>query len=130
LVLACALAERPGACVHLVDNNVRRAAFLREVTRALKIPAIVHCERIEDFIARDAETPDVVTARALAPLDRLAGLIYPLLKKGARALLMKGQDVEVELTEASKCWNIMADLVPSRTHPGARIVIVTSLEPR
>jgi len=130
VVLACALADRPGACVHLIDNNVRRAAFLREVIRALKISAIVHCERIEEFISHGAKPPDVITARALAPLDRLAGLIHPLLKKGGQALLLKGQDVDVELTEASKCWNIVADLVPSKTHRDGQILVVRALAPR
>jgi 16S rRNA (guanine527-N7)-methyltransferase len=130
LVLACALADQPGAVIHLIESNARRAAFLREVTRTLSIPAIVHCERIEDFIARESVAPDVITARALAPLPKLAGLIWPLLKKGARALLLKGQDVEAELTEATKYWNMMVDLVPSKTSREGRILIVRGLEPR
>lgn len=130
LVLACALAEKPGAVIHLVESNARKAAFLREVTRTLRIPAIVHCARIEDFIADESVTPEVVTARALAPLDKLAGLIAPFVGKGAVALILKGQDVEEELKEATKSWIIGADLVPSKTDRAGRIVVVRTLERR
>ena len=130
LVLACALAEKPGAVIHLVESNVRKAAFLREVTRTLRIPAIVHCARIEDFIADESVTPAVVTARAVAPLDKLAGLIAPFVKKGAIALILKGQDVEKELKEATKSWIIGAELVPSKTDRAGQILVVRSLEHR
>jgi 16S rRNA (guanine527-N7)-methyltransferase len=46
------------------------------------------------------------------------------------ALFAKGQDVEAELTEASRYWNIKAELVPSKTSPEGRIVRVRSLQPR
>ncbi len=130
LVLACALAEKSGAVVHLIESNARKAAFLREVIRALTIPAIVHCERIEDFTKRESVTPDVVTARALAPLPELASLVAPLLKKGAVGLLLKGQDVEAELTEAATYWDMDVDLVQSKTDRAGRILVVRTLEPR
>ncbi len=130
LVIACALAQTPGACVHLVDSNKRKAAFLREAVRELKIPAIVHCARIEDVAIDNLQDFEVVTARALAPLDRLLGLMHPFLGKDARGMLHKGQDVEVELTEASKSWIIVADLVASETSQDGRILIIRRLEPR
>lgn len=130
LVIACMLAQTSGATVHLVEKNAKKAAFLREVTRHLGLPALVHAVQIEDFIASFSDSADVVTARALAPLPRLLGYVAPLVEKGAQALLPKGQDVEAELTEASKCWNMKAKLVPSRTDPDARIVLLTGLARR
>jgi 16S rRNA (guanine527-N7)-methyltransferase len=129
LVLACALADTPGAEVHLVESTGKKAAFLREVAAATAVPAIVHHERIEDFVRGgapklDASKPDIVTARALAPLNRLLGYAVPLLKTGAQALFLKGQDVEAELTEASKYWTIQASLIPSRTSESGRILVV------
>ena len=128
LVLACALAEHADGKVHLVESQGKKCAFLREVTRTLALPATVHCERIESFVQNFCERADVVTARALAPLSTLCGYVEPLLKRGAQALLPKGQDVEAELTEASRYWNIAADLVPSQTEPKARIVVISALE--
>ena len=124
LVLACALADTPAARVHLIESNGKKAAFLREAVRVTGAPAIVHQARIAHMGTKLDESIEVVTARALAPLTDLLGLAEPWLKRGAQALFPKGQDVGAELTEASKCWNIEAVLVPSKTDPRARIVKV------
>jgi 16S rRNA (guanine527-N7)-methyltransferase len=124
IVIACALAREPGAEIHLVESNQKKASFLREAARHLSLPAIVHARRIEEFVAEQAEPFDVVTARALAPLDRLIGYAIPLLKTGALGLFPKGQDVAAELTQASKSWMIEAELIPSKTDPYGRIVVV------
>jgi 16S rRNA (guanine527-N7)-methyltransferase len=129
LVLACALAARAGAHVHLVESHGRKCAFLREAARIAAVPAIVHNERIETFAARWREPVDAVTARALAPLPRLLELAAPLMQSGAQGVFPKGQDVEAELTQTAKSWNIAATLVPSLTDPRARIVVVRSAQP-
>ena len=129
LVLACALVERDGH-VHLVESNAKKAAFLREAKRVTGAPATIHAERIEHFVARFGDPTDVVTARALAPLGQLLSYVQPFMARGAQAILPKGQDVEAELTEASKCWRIEADLQPSRTSPDSRIVVIHRLERR
>jgi 16S rRNA (guanine527-N7)-methyltransferase len=51
----------------------------------------------------------------LAPLHQLIGFAEPLVGKGAKALFLKGQDVEAELTEATKYWTIEPRLHSSRT---------------
>ena len=130
LVIACALMEAAQARVHLIEANGKKAAFLREAVRATGVPAIVHAVRIEDFVENAPEQIDVVTARALAPLGRLLQAAYPLLKKGAVGLFPKGQDVAIELTGAAKYWKIQASLIPSRTDPKAKIVMVRGLEPK
>ena len=126
LAIACALPEGEGARVDLVESNARKAAFLGEAVRTLRLPAVVHCARIEDFVPTDSA--EVVVARALAPLPRLLAYAAPALQKGAKALFPKGQDVGAELTEAAKSWNITAELVPSLTDPKARIVVVQRAE--
>jgi len=122
LAIACALA--PPAVVHLVESNAKKAAFLREAIRATGAPAQVHARRIEDFVEDFQGRADVVTARAVAPLETLAGYVAPFVERGAQALLLKGQDVAGELTTAAKYWRIEADLVPSKTDSRARIVVV------
>jgi 16S rRNA (guanine527-N7)-methyltransferase len=130
LVLACALADQSAATVHLVESNAKKAAFLREAIRIIGAAAIVEPVRIEDIAQNQSLKVDVVTARALAPLDRLLQLAYPWIERGAQGLFLKGQDVEAELTQASKCWNIEASLVASKTSLDSRIVVVRSLERR
>jgi 16S rRNA (guanine527-N7)-methyltransferase len=130
LVIACALAETPGAKVHLIESNAKKAAFLREAARLTGVPAVVHAERIETFVAAFAGPADVVTARALAPLKMLLDQSVSLLTTGALGLFPKGQDVDAELTEATKYWTIKVNLAPSRTDSNGRIVVVRALERR
>jgi 16S rRNA (guanine527-N7)-methyltransferase len=130
LVIACALAQIPGATVHLVESNAKKAAFLREAQRVTAAPVIVHAERIETFVAAFKGEADVVTARALAPLPLLLGQCAPLLKNGALGLFPKGQGVDLELQDASKSWIVNAELLPSRTDPQGRIVRVREIRPR
>ena len=129
MVIACALSDIPGARVHLVESNLKKAAFLREAVRATGAAATIHASRIVDFVEKHAEPVDIVTARALAPLSDLLRMAYPLLKGGAYGLFPKGQDVGSELTDAAKCWNIEVSLVPSVTDPSGRIVTVKRIEP-
>ena len=130
LAIACVLADTAGAKVHLVESKQKKSNFLRECVAALDLPAIVHAQRIEDFTRTNKQAFDVVTARALAPLDKLLGYANPLLKRGGIGLFPKGQDVEAELTTASKSWTIDADLIPSKTDPHARIVRVRRVSKR
>jgi len=129
LAIACALYGMAGRMVHLVESNARKAAFLREAVAATESPAMVHTFRMEKFVESFAGRADIVTARAVSPLSLLLGQCLPLLGRGAVGLFPKGQYVEAELTEASKCWKMAADLVPSRTDPKARIVMIRALEP-
>ena len=125
--IACALADRPGAQVHLIESVGKKATFLREAVTVTGVPAQVHLIRAEKFGDSFGEKVDVVTARAVAPLKTLCDQAFPLIKRGAVGLFMKGQDVEAELTEAAKYWTIEADKVPSKTSPEGCIVVVRSL---
>jgi 16S rRNA (guanine527-N7)-methyltransferase len=128
--IACALAEQGSAEVHLIESNKKKAAFLREAVRITGAPAVVHAERVADFAEGFRGELDAVAARALAPLPELLSIAYPLLKRSAQGLFPKGQDVEAELTQATKCWSIQASLVPSRTDPKSRVVVIREAKPK
>jgi 16S rRNA (guanine527-N7)-methyltransferase len=130
IVVACALADVPGTQIHLIESNMKKASFLREAVRETKVPGIVHAVRIETLVPELGAAADYVTARALAPLPDLLEMIAPFLKKGAKALLLKGQDLDIELTKATKHWNIEAESVPSKTSKTGRILIVHALSRR
>ena len=127
--IACALAGERGAMVHLVESNGKKAAFLREAVRVTDVPAKVHQERVENYGESWQGQADAVSARALAPLKTLCDQAFPLIRRGAIAIFPKGQDVDVELTEAAKYWTIEASRVPSKTSPEGCIVVVRSLRP-
>jgi 16S rRNA (guanine527-N7)-methyltransferase len=130
VVLACALAETPGGIIQLVERNSKKAAFLREALRITAAPGIVHAAGVEDIVDSIQHPVDCVTARALAPLHQLIGFAEPLVKKGAKALFPKGQDVEAELTEATKYWNIKPLLHASLTGGQGWIVELDHIERR
>ena len=130
VVLACALAETPDAAVHLVERNAKKAAFLREALRVTNARGIVHLSDIGDSVDRIVGRVDCVTARAVAPLHQLIGFAAPLVSQGAKALFLKGQDVEAELTEATKYWNIKPHLHSSRTGGHGWIVELDHIERR
>jgi 16S rRNA (guanine527-N7)-methyltransferase len=130
MILACALAEMPGALVHLVERNAKKAAFLREALRVTAAAGTVHLADIEDIVDRVPGPIDCVTARAVAPLHQLIGFAESLVKRGAKALFLKGQDVEAELTEATKYWSIEPHLHSSRTGGHGWIVELDRIERR
>ena len=130
VVLACAMAGIPGAMVHLIERNAKKAAFLREALRVTNAPGTVHLADIGDNVDRMVGGVDCVTARALAPLHHLIGFAAPLVGQGAKALFLKGQDVEAELTEATKYWNIRYRLHSSRTGGHGWIVELDQIERR
>lgn len=130
VVLACALSEEPGASVHLVERNAKKAAFLREALRVTNAAGVVHLSDIVDIVDSNLTRFDCVSARALAPLHQLIGWSAPLIEKGAKALFLKGQDVESELTEATKYWNIKPRLHLSLTGGHGWIVELDQVERR
>jgi 16S rRNA (guanine527-N7)-methyltransferase len=130
LPIACALAGQEGAAVHLVESVGKKANFLREAVQATGVPAQIHQVRAENFSAEHGDSVDVVTARALAPLKVLCDLAFPLVTRGAIAIFPKGQDVDTELTEATKYWNIESTKAPSKTSDNGTIVVITGLSRR
>ena len=128
IVVACALSSVDGE-MHLVERNGKKAAFLREALRVTGAPGTVHPTDIADFVDSFSAPADYITARALAPLKVLIDLSAPLIARGATALFLKGQDVEAELTEATRYWKLKHRLHLSLTSPGSFIVEVTAAEP-
>ncbi len=98
IVLAVA---RPDLTITLVEPLARRTAFLSEVVAALDLGATVtvHRGRAEDVAGDPLIAADVVTARAVAPLDRLAGWCLPLTALGGRLLALKGASAADEVAE-------------------------------
>ena len=130
LPIACALAGEPGAMVHLIESNGKKAAFLREAVRLTGVPATVHAMRAEKFGESWHGPADAVTARALASLKTLCDQAFPWIGRGAVGLFPKGQDVDAELTEAAKYWSIQASKMPSKTSHEGCIVVIRSLHRR
>jgi len=123
VVLAIQLKGVPGAHVWLIDSLGKRCRFLQAVVDELALPATVINGRAEE----QALKVDVVTARAVAPMEKLLGYAQPYLQRGAQGVFLKGEKAEAELIEARKVWHFDSDLSVSRSDPRGRIVSVRSL---
>lgn len=123
LVLSIMLKGRDRAHVWLIDSLAKRCRFLQEVVDALSLPATVIVGRAE----AQSVTCDIVTARAVAPLDKLLGYAQPYFQRGAQGLFLKGERAESELIEARKSWHFEAELAPSQSDVRGRIVTIRSL---
>jgi 16S rRNA (guanine527-N7)-methyltransferase len=114
-----------GRRVHLFESNGKKCAFLREVIRQTGANAAIHQLRVEEFKPDHSATKfTVVLARALAELSGLLTLAEPFLSQGAIGLFHKGQDVETELTEATKYWKLDFQLHRNAAFEGGVILEV------
>ncbi|MEW5424558.1 16S rRNA (guanine(527)-N(7))-methyltransferase RsmG [Amorphus sp. 3PC139-8] len=127
LVLAAMLAETPGARVDLVESNARKAAFLRAVASASKLPAVVHAGRLEVVAPGLSPPVDLVTARALASLSELIDPLRPLLAHGGVALLHKGAEFEAEIAEARTRCALDLVIHESLSDPAGRILEIRGI---
>jgi 16S rRNA (guanine527-N7)-methyltransferase len=96
--------------VTLVESDQRKAIFLRTVIRELNLTADVINERIETVAPVGAS---IVTARALAPLQRLLLWLHPQLPSVEKCLFLKGASVREELTALESYPNIDHRIFPS-----------------
>jgi 16S rRNA (guanine527-N7)-methyltransferase len=116
--------------VSLIDSDGRKAAFLRAVARELGLAVDILSTRIESGATQSrVEPPDVVTARALAPLDKLLTLAAPFWSPRTIGLFLKGREAANEVEAALKAWTFQCELIPSSTEAGAHIVRVSTLKP-
>ena len=123
VVLAILMKGREGAHVWLIDSLGKRCRFLQEIVDALDLPATVIIGRAEE----QQVACDVVTARAVAPMEKLLGYAQPYFQRGAQGLFLKGERAESELIEARKSWHFDAELAPSQSDVRGRIVTIRSL---
>lgn len=111
-----------GATVHLVESDHKKTVFLQTVIRELGLSAIVHNERIESLTK---VAPDVITARAFAPLGKAVGLLAPHMEPHTVLLLLKGRNVEEELTEMPDYPIMSAVTYPSLSDPDGVVLKLT-----
>lgn len=128
LVIAICRANQEDGLVRIVESNARKCAFCHEVVRETGCSVEIHSQRIESLRgqAKFADT-DIVTARALAPLNDLLALAAPFFSSRTRGLFLKGRRASDDLAEAEKHWEFESRLHPSLTDAEASIVEVSRL---
>jgi len=84
----------------LLESTQKKARFLESVVRQLGLSHVeVRAERAEEWL--NTHHAAIVTARAVAPLNRAAALFSPALRSCARILFYKGPDAAAEISEAA-----------------------------
>lgn len=117
----------PDRQYRFVESDQRKAVFLREAVRVTECRASVVCDRIEQV---DPMNADVVTARALASLPDLLGLVARHLRSDGLAILPKGANYKLELDAARANWAFDAQVHPSVTDPDGHILQIKGLKER
>jgi len=125
LVVAILAAEqRPDLRVTLVESDQRKAAFLRTVARETGTAVTVIAERAELVPPAGA---DVVSARALAPLDRLLPLAERHLAASGVAIFPKGAAWQAEVNTALANWRFNLQNHASLTDPQGAVLVLEGI---
>jgi 16S rRNA (guanine527-N7)-methyltransferase len=122
LILAIAF----GIEVDLIEQDQRKAAFLREAVMVTGANAHVHAMKIERV---KLPPSPLVVSRALAPLPILLHHAKPLLNDDGFCLFPKTRAVEPEITEAERHWSMRIERLPSVTDPNGVILRISELHP-
>jgi 16S rRNA (guanine527-N7)-methyltransferase len=108
---------------HFVEADMRKAVFLQEVRRQLRIHCTIHHQRVEDLKGLF----DTITARAFAPLSSLVEVLFTKLTPTGRGVFLKGEKLSQEIKEADKKWRFTRTIFQSYTHFNGRIIVVRNV---
>lgn len=91
----------PNLDITLIEPTTKRCKFLEQVIEKLNLQKIkVINDRAENYVEKERELFDLLTARAVAPLNILLELAIPLLKINGEFIALKGSNAEEEMKEA------------------------------
>ncbi|WNK01636.1 16S rRNA (guanine(527)-N(7))-methyltransferase RsmG [Thalassospiraceae bacterium LMO-JJ14] len=120
------LAIMTDADVQMIESDQRKSTFIREAARITETSVVVHTGRIEAVAPCQAE---IVTARALAPMQRLLPWVYRHLAPGGKSLLLKGAEADEELTLSAKKWTMSMVRKQSLSNASGTVLIIDELAP-
>jgi 16S rRNA (guanine527-N7)-methyltransferase len=112
--------------VHLVESNSKKVKFLSHIVEKLSLEVIVHHSRIENLNSFDV---DIITARAVAPLDKLLQLTSLFVNEKNVQIYLKGESFNSELQKARKLWEIDVLTYKSITNTKARVLKINKCIP-
>lgn len=125
------LIMHPSIELTLLDSTFKKVEFLRQALNHLGLYANVVHARAEDWITSNREMFDIVTARAVAPLQVLAEWCIPYVRVGGMFVAMKSR-IEEELPTATMCIDktggVVAEIVPYTLSMdmGERVLVIVN----
>jgi 16S rRNA (guanine527-N7)-methyltransferase len=114
----------------LCESNARKVAFLRTAIRQMTLDARVQGDRIEDIDLTETGQANIVLARALAPLNQLMKLSFPLLKSDGVLIFHKGRENQREIDAAGANWHFDVVRHASTTDDHGVLLEICNLRPR
>ncbi len=116
--------------IGLIESDDRKHQFLRTVSRETPVEVDIHHARVADILP--ALKPDVITARAFAPVEDILDDARPVLAQNPelKLVLLKGKKAEAELAQAEKSYEFQSERIPSLSEKGASIVMLSEVRPR
>ena len=129
IVLAILMKEKmPEVKFFLVESIAKKTAYLKEVCARIGLDNVeIVNERVENAVFKDV---DVITARAVAALDKLFDYAYPITKKKTKMIFPKGVSYGEELSSAKHRWNFKQIIHPNKYCEGGVILEIEELEKR
>lgn len=118
------LADDQSKSVNLVESDARKCAFLRAASIELGLATNTITARIEHL---DPLNSDIVSARALAPLDKLLPMAKRHLAPDGICLFTKGAKTDEELTTSQRSWKMSVQRIPSLTDPSGTVLKIGDL---
>jgi len=109
----------PLAEITLIESDRRKSSFLRNVSRETGVKVKIVTERIE--LASSVES-DVLSARALASLDKLLEFSVRHRRQAGVSIFPKGMRFQEEIDEAKKNWQFDCEVIPSKVDPSSVIL--------
>ena len=119
------LANKTDLNVTLIESDQRKATFLRAVARETDTNMTILAQRAEEA---DTTRANIVSARALAPLDVLLGYVERHIAPDGLALLLKGANAASEVDLARKTWSFTCESIPSVTDNQAAILKIGDIK--
>ena len=125
LILAIMGAGSDDKPVMLVESDERKCAFLAVIARQCGIKVKIRNARLEQL---DPVFPDTITARAMAPLERLLAWTAQQHHPGLQCLFLKGERVEEEMACLADYPHLNVDTSASLTSPEGVILKLTGFD--
>ena len=118
--------SRPDIHFSLIEQDQRKAAFLQETVAQI---GLKNTRILTKDIALVSDKFQLITARALAPLETLCTLAFPLCFAESICLFPKGKNFAIELETARQNWGGEFTIIPSQTQQESSIVSISKLSP-
>lgn len=125
--LVVAILDQQNRSITLIESDKRKCLFLTTARRELGLNISIINSRIANA---DAAPADIISARALAPLNELLGYADQFLRQDGTAIFPKGERYQEELDHAAQNWHFDIKAHASQTNLNSRVLELSRITRR